>query len=715
MKSGAKFLLFLAFMMIPGALAVAKEAEGMAKISWDSWGVPHVESETSAGLFYGFGYAQMKSRGDLILRLYGISRGLGAEYFGKKYKDSDKKIWIMGIPGRAKDWYEKQNPEFKSCLDAFAQGVNAYAARHPETLSEESRQVLPVNGADIVAHAYSVIYFKYMDALGAFGQNRNLLPFGSNAWAIDSARSESGHAMLLANPHTAWSEESLIYEAHLRSPGLNLYGGTLVGFPVLMIAFNDFLGWTHTVNSQDGTDLFELQKTGRGYLWEGGEKSFEAHKQAIKIRQYDSLAIKKKFSRGPLKNLVEKAVSSRGIFSPYRKIKFWVKQSVYGPVVSDNKKKAISVRVAGMDRVGMLEQWWQMGTAANFSEFQKALENQQLPAFSVIYADREGHIAYSFGGMTPKRPQGNWSWSKVVSGTGPENLWTEIHPFHDLPLAIDPASGWLQNANDSPWSATVPEIFDQSRFPEYLAPWHVSLRAQRSIKTLMENPKMNLDQMIQQKHNTHVELADRILDELIPAAKTKGSPTARRAAAVLESWDRQTEAESRGAVLFAEFIEILKKQDKGPCGFFLICPDQKNFLKTPDGIFNISQALVALEVAAREVELEYGSLEVPWGRIYRLRQGNKDLPANGGPASLGVFRDLEFIKDRDRKFRAVAGDSFVMAVEFSDPPKAKALISYGNASGDSGLSLELFSKKELRPVWRSDEEIQAHLKEEELV
>lgn len=722
MKAVFKFfcrLLLLVFIGSHAMPALAQEETGRAKISWDNWGVPHVESQTRAGVFYGFGYAQMKSHGNLLLKLYGQSRGRAAEYFGKDYKDSDKKTWLMGVPDRAQEWYEKQTPEFKFYLDAFADGLNAYAMKHPEAIEEVYRQVLPVKGADVIAHAYRIIYWRYLISPELSAKKNTSLPSGSNAWAIAPSYSASGHAMLLANPHTVWGDESLIYEAHLQAPEVNLYGGTFVGFPVLIIAFNDFLGWTHTVNYQDNADLYEIKKTRHGYWYENRERTFEAHRQAIRIRQYDPSDFRKKFGRGPFKKLVEQITSSRGLFSPYRKTKFWIKKSIHGPVFIENRKKAYALRFAGMDRAGMLQAWWQMGTSGNFSEFDAAVKMQQLPVFSVISAGREGHIAHYFGGMSPKRPAGNWDWAKTVPGDGPETLWTETHPFQDLPKALDPVSGWLQNANDSPWSTTIPAVFDQANFPEYMAPWRVSLRAQRSIKMLMENPKMSLEQMIEAKHSTRMELADRLLDDLIPAAKQNGSPIARRAAAVLEAWDREAEAESRGAVLFNEFIRILGTKKNARCGFFRVCPDEKDFLKTPDGFSNGKQALISLEVAAREVELEYGSLDVSWGKIYRLRQNGKDLPANGGPSSLGIFRAVEFVKDRDRKFRAAAGDSFVMAVEFSNPPRAKALAAYGNATSVQSYffneSLDLFSKKELRPVWRSPEEIQAHLKEMEIV
>lgn len=56
---------------------------GQNEILWDSYGVPHIYSESEEGAFYGFGWAQAHSHGNLILRLYGQARGKGAEYWAK--------------------------------------------------------------------------------------------------------------------------------------------------------------------------------------------------------------------------------------------------------------------------------------------------------------------------------------------------------------------------------------------------------------------------------------------------------------------------------------------------------------------------------------------------------------------------------------------------------------------------------------------------------
>jgi acyl-homoserine-lactone acylase len=118
----------------PAAAAAAKN-----EILWDSYGVPHVYGTSTAAVFYGYGYAQAQSHGDEILRLYGESRGRGAEYWGEPYEATTRWVLTNGVPARAKVWYDAQEPGFRANLDAFAKGMNDYAAAHAEAIDRRLR------------------------------------------------------------------------------------------------------------------------------------------------------------------------------------------------------------------------------------------------------------------------------------------------------------------------------------------------------------------------------------------------------------------------------------------------------------------------------------------------------------------------------------------------------------------------------------------------
>ncbi|MBD2197729.1 MULTISPECIES: acylase [Calothrix] len=656
------------------------------EILWDTYGIPHIYGKDAQSAFRAFGWAQMQSHANLLLRLYGQARGKAAEYWGEEFLESDQWVLTMGVPNRANSWYQAQSPAFKSYINAFAEGINTYAKAHADLIDDEVEIVLPIKPEDVFAHLQRVLYFTFIVNPQQVADNTHSQPeAGSNGWAIAPKHSASGKAMLLANPHLFWSDLFLWYEAQITAPGMNAYGATLVGIPVLAIAFNDSLGWTHTVNTHDGWDLYELKLADGGYIFDGQVRPFTQENLALKIKQKDG-----SFVEQPL----------------------IVKSSIHGAIVQEKPGKALALRVVGSDRPGVLQQWWDMAAAQNLREFQTVLQRLQLPMFTVMYADREGHIMHLFNGLVPIRQEGDYKyWEGLIPGDTAKTLWTKMHPDADLPRIIDPASGWLQNANDPPWTTTFPTAIKADDYPAYMAPrGYMPFRAQRSAKMLAEDRKISFAEMIEYKHSTKMEVAERILDDLIPAAQQYGDELTRRAANILATWNRQANADSRGAVLFSFWWQEIDEDN-----IFSIPWSEKSPLTTPDGLKDPKSAVQALQIAATKVEKAYGKIDVAWGEVFRLRSGNLDLPANGGEGDLGIFRVLNFAPSKNERFQAVAGDSYVAAIEFSQPVTAKALLSYGNATqpGSPHISdqLPLFARKQLRSVWRTRAEILAHLEQ----
>ncbi|HEY9650537.1 MAG TPA: penicillin acylase family protein, partial [Coleofasciculaceae cyanobacterium] len=305
--------------------------------------------------------------------------------------------------------------------------------------------------------------------------------------------------------------------------------------------------------------------------------------------------------------------------------------------------------------------------------------------------------------------QGDWNdWRSIVPGDTAQTLWTKTHPYQDLPRVLDPPGGWLQNANDPPWTTTFPQVLNPDNYPPYIAPQFMHLRAQRSAKMLMQKDKISFEEMIANKFSSRMELADRVLDDLIVAARQQGGELEKQAADVLAAWDRKTDAQSRGAVLFATWARMMPESN-----WFATRWDKNSPLTTPKGLANSTEAVKVLGAAATTVKLLYGVLDVPWGDVVRLRYGQQDLPASGGPGLFGIFQVIDIAPATGGRFQQVAGDTYIAAIEFSNPVRAKVLMTYGNTtqpgSPHMGDQLPLYLRKELRSVWRTREEIEAHL------
>jgi acyl-homoserine-lactone acylase len=681
------FLLTLMFVLLVGSQSFSSPPKlTKTEILWDTYGVPHIYAKDNQSAFRSFGWAQMQSHGNLLLQLYGQARGRAAEYWGDEYLESDKWVQTVGVPERSHSWYLAQSPEFRGYLDAFAAGINAYAQEHKDLIADEVEIVLPVKGEDVLAHQMRVLNFTFIvnpEQVADVSQKETQA--GSNGWAIAPSHTENGHAMLLANPHLPWSDLFVWYEAQITAPGIDAYGATLVGIPVLAIAFNDNLGWTHTVNTLDGWDAYELKLANNGYRFDGQVRPFETKTLSLKVKQKDGALLSQKLL---------------------------IRSSVHGPVISRKDGKTVALRVVGLDKPRVLEQWWDMARSKNLTQFQSVLKRLQLPMFTVMYADREGHIMHLFNGQVPIRQKGDFEyWQGLIPGDTSKTLWTKTHPYEDLPRVIDPKSGWLQNTNDPPWTTTSPQVLNPDSYPSYMAPrGPIYFRAQRSVRMLAEHDKISLAEMISNKQSTRMELADRLLDDLIPAIRNYKSELANRCADVLSAWDRQANADSRGAVLFASWADAIDLDS-----VFSKPWSENSPFTTPDGLANPQSAVTTLLTVAAKVEKAYGSLDIAWGDVFRLQSGDIDLPANGGDGYLGIFRVLNFAPLSDGRFKSVAGDSYVAAIEFSQPVKAMTLNSYGNATQPGspyvGDQLKLLARKQLRQVWRSRQDILEHLAE----
>jgi acyl-homoserine-lactone acylase len=683
------------------------------EIMWDTWGIPHIVAHQDSDAFYAFGWAQMRSHADLLLKLYTVARGRGAELFGEDYLAADRSVRLLGIPDLAVDWHEQQQPDFKTNLEAFANGINDFARYHPDLISDDVRAVLPVTPQDIIAHTTRVmtVFIAGISECGTVlpGFGFSSQPAASNGWALSADYTRSGNTMLLANPHLSWGGLETIYEAHIVLPEVNLYGAALVGSPVLQIAFNDHLGWTHTVNPMDGCDLYHLKLAGDaladGYWLDGVKQRFAETTETILIRQPDGRMVSEEM---------------------------FIRRTRHGPAI-EHDGKILAVRLALLETpllVDMNRQWWQMGHADNLAAFQEILQGGHIPLFNVIYADADKHIMLAFNGIIPVRAAKNvTSWRKSVKGDDSRLIWTEVHGYHDLPKSIDPETGWVQNSNGAPWYMTMP-FLDKNRYPAGIAADVTNSRELRGLQMLNAHQGMSYTELIAAKHSTHSLVADQLLDDLIAVARTSDEPSLQQAIEVLNHWDRQFLAESRGALLFSIWFEkwveqtIAKKIEADADYEFL--PDHllgelfyarpfspSEPLQTPRGLADAPLALSALHDAVDEMRTNANEIDIPWGDIARLRYDGVDLPGNGSTTDLGVFREIVYEKDEDEKYKSSFGDSYIAIVEFSQPVRAQVLTAYGNATQNNNFEidnqLQLTADQKLRPAWRMRKEIEENL------
>jgi acyl-homoserine-lactone acylase len=689
------------------AQAAQSSAAAQVEIRWDRYGVPHIYGRTIEDVCYGLGYAQMTNHAEQLLINVAAARGRYAEYFGPGNKDefvaSDIFIRTMGSEQRARQWLVQGGETQRQYLRAFVAGANAYAADHKETIPPAIRAVLPLTETDPLAVWQWTMQFGFQ-SLAPLMQKRQWEAAppakteerraASNAWAIAPSKSAAGTTMLMGNPHLDFGVNGVLspereqapdrgawqwMQAHVvvgdpQRPTVNLTGAGFLGLPAISIGFNDRIAWSHTDNRAQTASLYELSLEGESYRWGQKLQPLSSRTDAIRVcRKSDDC-------------------DSRS---------FTISQSIHGPVIARKGDKALALRVTGLDAPSPVAQYWDMGRARNFKEFESAYSRLQMPFFYVIYADADGHIMIADGGRKPVRQGGTYDdYDRILPGDDPKQLWKGIVPWRSLPKVIDPPSGFVLNANDSPWTSTFPAVLRAQDFPAWLSFDRMWARSQANALQLLSQPKFSYEELVHAKFSTHMLMADRLLPELLAQVDDQADEQVTAAAKLLREWDRTSDRNSRGSVLFVKWWqEYTKRMAASPRAASVREPryreqyDPSRPLETPTGLADASQALAALKDAAQATVATFGVLDVAWGEANRVvlvsRDANfthpkpiADVPANGSEDAVGIIAKMNYNAPDEKGRRiAVGGEGYIQIVEFTPQgPRAGTLLVYGNAS-----------------------------------
>ncbi len=667
-----------------------------------AYGVPHIKADTLEACAFGLGYCQaedhllnimhsiLRARGELA-KNFGGEDNVKTDFWNRQYE----------VHARAVATYHRLDPDFRSMLEGFAAGLNYYVSLHRDELPD---WIPTLNGHDVAAHGLTGVArfaFNRKKIVDKFIENQQTRitaaelpqadeegePLGSNMWALAPSRTDSGHAILMGNPHQPWSKVATYYEAHLTVPGvLNFYGSTFVGRPVLTTGWNDNLGWSHTVNYPDLEEIYELDADPNRddhYLFDGGSIALRKQTATVEVLTEDGLE-----------------TQSRD---------YWY--SPLGPVVHRAEDKIYVLKSAAYDEFRFYQQWLRMAQASNFAEFKAALEIHAIPMFNICYADREGNIFYLWNGTIPDLPHPAHQ-SDAVPARKSADVWTRFHPIDELPQLFNPPGGYVQNCNSPPFFTNLQAPLDPDKFPEHYPANNVSLRSQHSLQLVDNDKKFSLEQVRDLKHSPNMLLADRVKDDLIQAVR-KEQPQGEIAAALdlLESWDNTVAADSRGSTLFTQWWQIYSQDKRGGHEIPWSADEPTT---TPRGLDKPAWAVECFSTAIEECKERFGHWDVAWGDVHRIRMGDVDMPMSGGSGLMGCFRVAKFRTDEsDGKQIVNSGDSWVFTVEFGRQPRAYTIVGYSQSEveGTPHFSDQaaLYSANTMKPAAFTEDEIKKQL------
>lgn len=632
-KKFAALLLFVICSMNMQAQLINNPIINVDKINIarDSFGVPHIFAPTDPEVAYGIAWAHAEDDFTTIQTLLLTGKGQLATYLGKKGAPVDFVVGLLNTKATVQAQIGKMDPKFLALIKGYLMGLEAYANAHPKEVL--NKHVFPITIEEYLsATVFSVAVFCGVDKTlpkilnGSIPQLAGFTGEGSNAFAIHANKSTTGENMLVINAHQPIEGATAFYEAHLQSEeGWNILGGLFPGAPLIFHGVTPNLAWAHTVNFQDKIDVFQLQTD-------------KSHPGEYKVDD-NWLPLQKRKIKLKIK----------GVPFPIFKT---VYNSIYGPTVATPDGKYFSMRLPSLMDAGAMQQWYAMNKANNFTDFKKALEQNHLPMFNIMYADNKDTIFYISNGKMPYRNADTaYHWNSTVPGNTMATLWTKFKPLSELPQQLNPASGYLFNTNHSPFLATdVQYNLDPKKYDvnDGYETYHNN-RSQRAKDLIDPLNKISYADIKRIKFDR--SLPTKIL---YPYGFTADSmflvdennyPALANIITTLKKWDHAAVAESKGAAIYNIAYYLVPQVMEG----------RKNDKLT------IQEAVVVYEKIDEYLKKNFGRADIVLGDLQKLVRGDESWPQGGMPDVLAAVMS-ESYKNGTRKMNS--GDAYINIVRF---------------------------------------------------
>jgi len=660
-------------------------------IARDTFGVPHIFGKTDPDVAYGIAYAQSEDDFATMQEVLAMTRGRLGAMTGADGAKTDFALYFTDARAIVARDYMKQPADVRALLDGYASGLNRYAERHPGEV--RLSRLFPVNGEDVATGfvVRSPFFFGLDQTLGALAgdtplphENAGPQPDapdvtpvgpngtmnGSNAFVVAPKRSADGHTRLISNSHQPWTGAVAWYELVVHSQsGWNFAGANFPGAPYPLLGHNLTLGWTNTVNRPDLTDVYKLALSddGNSYRFDGAMRPLEQKRVWLHVKLW-----------GPFVLPVPKTV--------YR--------AVQGPVIV-NKTGAYAIHYGGDGQMRMVEQYYRLGRARDFGEWQKAMALQGIPATNFLYGDARGNIAYFYNAAFLNRKPG-FDYAGVLPGDTSRDFMPGTVPWSMVPRNVNPPSGFLINANNTPYLAAGKGSEIPPQNPLLGVETDTTNRGTRALELMAANPRISADDLYRIKFDTGVSKlgwgAKWFAD--LARANPKGNEQVAHAQQLLTQWNWNFDGHNPAQALAAILMRAGQKWHY-----------QRQPELDPQG---------ELAKAAAYLTDHFGRLDPPLGEVLRLRRGKVDLPMDGAPEVLHAASTWD--EAPDGRLVVNHGDSFVMFVDWDKEGHvtSRSIQPYGAAvsrpdSKHYADQAPLFVRHELKPVWFYPGQLKQHV------
>ena len=558
------------------------------KIYFDEIGVPHINAENALDAYTALGYVHAQDRLWQMELIRRIAAGRLSELFGRKALAVDMLFSGLGIEEAAVNAIhnlDKSLPSYKMTM-AYLEGINQFIAegktpieftlvgveKEPYTIKDIYNVFGYMAFSFAIAHKTDPLLTEIKEKLGepylnellgaesknltliqneknpvltaAFSKAMNTIyeelpisPFiGSNSWVIGADKTKNGKVILANDPHITYSQPSVWYQAHLKTPSYEMYGFHIALMPFPLLGHNKDYAYGLTMLANDDIDFYQEQnhpENKNQYKTKYGYAAYEFREKRIKIKDEKDTVYQIKVSQhGPIMN---------GLIAHLEEDKPIAMQWIF----TKEKNETLAV-LHGMSH------------AENLDDFKTSASKLHAPGLNMMYGDAKNNIAWFASGKLYKY-RDSLNRKTFLNGSSGEDEILYFLDFEQNPQAINPASNYVYSANNQPDSIVG------MLYPGYYQPED---RARRIVDLLELKSDWTKEEVAKMMYDVTSPIAPEIAKNLLASVNPSGfSASEKIALSKLENWKGVFDKNQIGPVIYNRFVyEVLENTFKDEMG-----------------------------------------------------------------------------------------------------------------------------------------------------
>lgn len=556
-----------------GEIALKNISEEVT-IHFDEIGVPHINAKNQKDAYLALGYVHAQDRLWQMELIRRIAAGRLSEIFGKELLKTDVFFAGLGIEEAASETIKNLdiNSEAYILTQSYLEGVNQFINEGKIPLEftmlgikKENytlKDVYNVFGymafSFAVAHKTDPLLTEVKEKLGenyfnelisnnienltinktevseikgslsvAVHKIMNNLPvatfIGSNSWVLAPEKTKNGKVIFANDPHIGYSQPSVWYQNHIKTPNFEMYGFNIALMPFPLLGHNTAYAYGLTMLANDDLNF---------YVEENNSENTNEYKTIEGYKNY---------------KIIDKTISIKN----EKDTTFQVKVSKHGPIMNGIISHLEDERPIAMHwlytqlKNEQLDVSYQMSHATSLKNFKNAVSKIHAPGLNVMYGDARGNIAW-FASAKLYQLRDRLSSKTYLNGASGKDEILEILPFSENPQAINPSSNYVYSANNQ---------VDSVRGKLYAGYYQPEDRAKRITQLLDVKNNFTKDDVAKMLYDVKsATVLDIIKDLVIQIDVTNLSASEKKAILVLKNWDGNYLKKSVAPTIYNRFL-----------------------------------------------------------------------------------------------------------------------------------------------------------------